>query len=149
MLRVIIVSVFLLVPATLMAFKPFTDVVDVCSTCPAPKADVLTINDGNRIRGTIIGENTAFYVMLRHHEVRAIPKNQVQAVEYAQGSKPVHVGTQDQVVLKNGHVLNGEIVEDKDKPAHFQVKSSQGDMTLVAFKSEVSKVYKDGLEVSF
>jgi len=149
MLRVMIISVLLLVPASLMAFKPFTEVVDVCPTCPQPKADVLTINDGTKIRGSIIGENTAFYVMLRYHEVRAIPKNRVQSVEFAQGAKPAHIGNQDQILLKNGHVLNGKIVEDKDKPPHFQLRSSHGDITFVAFKSEVSKVFKNGLEVSF
>lgn len=148
-MRVLITLALLSMPVLGFAYQPFTSVQSVCETCPNPKSDVLTLNDGNKIRGSIIGENTAFYVMLKHLEVRAIQKTQVQTVEYAGGTKPGFLASQDQILLKSGHVLNGEITEDKEKPALFQVRSSHGNVSFVVFKSEVSKVYKKGLESSF
>lgn len=147
--RILMVALLTILPAASWAFQPFTPVTDVCTTCPQPRADVLTLNDGTKLRGTIVGENTAFYAMMRHNEVRAVEKSGVQTVEYAAGSKPVSLGSMDQILLKSGHVLNGSITEDKAKPALFQLKSSTGSETFVVFKSEVSKVYRNGLEASF
>ena len=140
-------SAFVAVDA--VAYTPFTVVNNVCPTCTQPKADVATMSDGTKIAGQIIGENNVFYVMLRFGEVRALPKNEVQAIEFSQGSKPSNLSSRDQIVLKSGHVLNGTISEDKEAPALFQLKASNGDMTFVVFKSEVSKVYRAGLESSF
>lgn len=137
------------VSAEAAAYTPFTVVNNVCPSCTQPKSDVATMSDGSKISGQIIGENNAFYVMFRFGEVRALAKNEVQAIEFANGVKPSNLSSGDQIVLKNGHVLNGSITEDKESPALFQLKASNGDMTFVVFKSEVSKVYRSGLESSF
>ncbi len=147
--RMFLIAMLTMLPMTGFAFQPFTPVTDVCTTCPQPRADVLTLNDGTKLRGIIVGENTAFYAMMRHNELRAVQKSGVQTVEYSAGSKPVSLGSMDQILLKSGHVLNGTITEDKAKPALFQLKASHGSETFVVFKSEVSKVYRNGLEASF
>jgi hypothetical protein len=135
--------------ADAMAYTPFTVVNNVCPKCTQPKADVATMSDGAKVAGQIIGENNVFYVMLRFGELRILPKNEVQVVEFANGAKPSNLSSHDQILLKSGHVISGTITEDKDLPALFQVKASHGDMTFVVFKSEVSKVYRAGLESSF
>lgn len=148
-LILVMISMSVWLAADVFAYTPFTAVNNVCPDCPQPKADIATMSDGAKIAGQIIGENNAFYVMLRFGEVRVLGKNEVQMIEFANGAKPSNLSSFDQILLKSGHVLNGTITEDKDKPALFQLKSSHGDMTFVAFKSEVSKVYRAGLESSF
>jgi hypothetical protein len=138
-----------LVPSQVLAYTPFTVVNNVCPSCTQPKTDVATMSDGSKVAGQVIGENNSFYVMLRFGEVRALPKMEVQAIEFANGSKPANLASFDQILLKNGHVLSGSVTEDKDAPALFQIKASHGDMTFVVFKSEVSKLYRAGLESAF
>lgn len=130
-------------------YEPFTDVEDVCPDCEKPDADELEMADGTTLRGTVVGENTDFYVVVRYGEVRAIPTNAVDSITWADGSKPSGLSDKDQVVLDSGHVVSGTIVDEKDTPAFFQVKSSFADFTYTIFKKQVDKAYKDGSRYEF
>lgn len=130
-------------------FKPFTPVKNVCPECPQPKADEIRTRDGQTLRGTVVAENVDFYVFLRYGEIRAIPKSAVESMEWADGSKPSGLDAYEQVLLKNGHVLSGEIVTDNEKPPLYEVKLSYGDFTIMATKDQVDKVYKNGKAVDF
>jgi hypothetical protein len=127
------------------AFTPFTPVKNVCPQCTQQKADVITTSDGNKIRGTIVAVNPDFYTMVRYSEARAIPRGEVQSVEWANGTKTAGVDSKDQVVLKNGTVLTGSVVDDKEKPAVIQLKSNYNGVTYVVFKDQIDKFYKGGL----
>lgn len=144
----VVFAATLLVAGTAAAYTPFTSVNNVCPTCTQPKADVLTTNDGATIRGSVLAENSSFYVFFRYGEIRAIPKNEVQKIEWANGTKPGGLTNFDQIVLKSGHVMSGTIVDNKEKPALFQIKSSKGELTYVVFKSQVAKIFKSGSESS-
>lgn len=130
-------------------FKPFSTVENVCPECEQPEADVVELSTGDKIRGTVVAENTDFYVVVRYGEVRAVPRGQVQAIEWAGGNKPSGLMSKDQILLPNGHVLSGTITEEKDEPALFKIKSSFNQQTFVVFKEAVETVYKDGQEYSF
>lgn len=148
------ISIFFVAAGTLclaspaFSFEPFQDVTSVCPDCTPRKSDALTANDGTVLRGQVIAENSESYIFYRFGEVRSIPKNQVQKLEWADGSKPGGLTNSDQVVLKNGHVLSGAIVDDKDEPALIQIKLSHHDQTVVVFKSLVETLFKGGSKAS-
>lgn len=130
-------------------FKPFSKVGNVCPDCEQSKADVISLSKGGSVRGTVVAENTDFYVVVRYGEVRAIPRGDVQSIKWANGTKPSGLMDKDQIVLKNGHVLSGTIVDETDEPAFFQVKSSFSDYTYTVAKGSVASAYKSGSEYSF
>ncbi|QDG54309.1 hypothetical protein FIV42_27255 [Persicimonas caeni] len=137
------------VAASAADFVPFSKVENVCPDCKKPKADVISMSNGSTIRGTVVAENTDFYTVVRYGEVRAVPRSSVQSIAWADGSKPSSLLDKDQIVLNNGHVLSGTIVDEKDEPAFFQIKSSFSDYTYMVTKSQVKKAYKGGSEYSF
>ncbi len=135
----------MLVTSAAYAFPPFTPVKNVCPQCTQQKTDIVTTSDGNKIRGTIVAINPDFYTLVRYSEARAIPRGEVQSVEWANGAKTGGVDSKDQIILKNGTVLTGSIVDDKEKPAVIQLKSSYNGVTYVVFKDQIDKLYKGGL----
>ncbi|TDP63706.1 hypothetical protein [Bradymonas sediminis] len=128
-------------------FKPFTPVKNVCPECVQPKADEMKLNDGQAIRGTVVAENVDFYVFLRYGEVRAIPKSAVANIVWANGSKPAGLDRYEQVLLKNGHVLSGTIINDSQEPPLYEVKASFANVTIMAAKDQVKKAYRNGQEI--
>ena len=130
-------------------YTPFGQVENVCPECEETKADVLEITGGLTVRGTVVAENSDFYTVVRFGEVRAIPRRDVQSIAWADGTKPSGLNTKDQILLNNGHVLSGTIIDEKDEPAFFQIKSSFADYTYSVAKGQVDKAYKSGQEYSF
>ena len=127
-----------------VSFKPFKEVENVCPDCEKPKSDEVELADGNTIRCNIAAANEDFLVLEKYGEVRAVPNTQVESRSFADGSPPSDLRSQDQIVLKNGHVLTGKIVDESDEPGHFQMKSSVNDFSYVVFKSEAKALYRDG-----
>ena len=146
-LTLTVAALVTLISANAAAWEPFTAVTNVCASCQQEPADVVTLTNGTKIRGTVVGENAKFWVVVRFTEARAIPKGEVQGIEWANKSKPSSVTTSDQVLLKNGVVLAGTIIEDKAKPPVFQIKSAYLNQTYVVFKAEVAEAYKSGVKV--
>lgn len=138
-------AVSVAVPA--FAWAPFTVVTNVCETCEQEPADVVTLTNGTKIRGQVVGENSSFWVVVRLTEARAIPKGEVQGIEWANKSKPASVSNSDQILLKNGVVLSGTIVDDKTTPPVMQLKSSYLDQTYIVFKAEVAEAYRSGTKI--
>ena len=127
-------------------FEPFTKVENICPDCKKTKADVLSLSDGTSVRGTVVAENDEFYTVVRYGEVRAVPRSSVQSIDWADGSRPSSLRDKDQIVLNNGHVFSGTIVEETDEPAFFRIKSSFSDYTYTVAKTEVKKAFKGGTE---
>lgn len=125
-------------------FEPFSEVESVCPDCEKPDMDTVELSSGEEIRCNIVAANGDFWVVERYGEVRAIPDSRVTSKSYAEGSPPSDLRSQDQIVLKNGHVLTGSIVDESDKPGHYQLKSSVGDVSFVVFKKEAKALYRDG-----
>ncbi len=130
-------------------FKPFTKVKDVCPACPKKASDKITLNNNLTITAKIVAENNVFYVLSLYGEIRTVPKARIMSVEWANGNKPSGLVSQDQIVLKNGVVLNGSIAEEKNKPGFFRMQSSLNNQTFIVFKDQIRVVYKAGTEYTF
>ena len=136
-------------PAWSVNYKPFTKVEDVCPKCPKRASDTITLNSSAEVRAKIVAENNDFVVLTRYGEVRALPKSRVQSVEWANNSQPSGLTSQDQIVLRSGHVLTGSIIEEKSDPGYFRLQSSINQQTFVVFNSQIESVYKAGSRYQF
>lgn len=143
----LLATLIVLIALPAFAFEPFTSVTNVCPTCEQAKADVVNLTNGDTIRGSVVGENPAFYVVVRYHEARAIPRAEVKSIDWSTGSKPSSVTSSDQILLKNGVVFSGTIVEDKTKPPLFQLKSNWSGQSYIVFKEQVQEAYRSGTKV--
>jgi hypothetical protein len=130
-------------PASAIDFKPFTDVENVCPDCSSSPFDTVTLQDGSEIRANIVAENSDFFVLERFGEVRAISHDRVESTSWADG-RPSNLNKQDQIVLQNGHVFTGTIVDRSDKPGHMQLDSSIGETSYVVFETEIEALYRQG-----
>ena len=130
--------------ASAVEFEPFRNVEDVCPECEKPKSDSVTLSDGQKLRCNIVAANDDFLVVEKYGEVRGIPNSRVKSKSFADGAPPSNLRSQDQIVLKSGHVLTGSIVDESDKPGHFQMKSGVNDFSFVVFKSEIGALYRSG-----
>ena len=131
------------------SFRPWSDVTNVCPTCEQPPGDVITLRNGNQVEGTIRAINPVFYTLERFGEVRTVPTGEVRSVEWKRGSQPDGLESLDQIVLVNGHILTGRIVEDNDRPPYFKLEGSYMDYTYTVFKSQARMVFRDGREYDF
>lgn len=147
MKKPLMLAAALVVAFATLGFTPFTPVKNVCPECKQAPSDVVTLSSGETLRAQVIGENPSFYVVVRYGEARAIPRNEVRGIEWASGSKPPNVTSSDHILLKNGVVFAGNIVEDKAKPPLIQLKSNWTDQTYVIFKSEVQEAYRSGVKM--
>ena len=146
----LLTCLFLSLPALpLMAqdTQPFSKVTDVCPTCAKPAQDVLTLGDGTELQARVVAENDDFFVVERHGEVRSVSKSSGMRVAWANSREPVGLSSQDQIVLNNGHILTGSLVEEKDKPALYRLQSSLNTQTYIVFKDQVRSLYKGGKRV--
>jgi hypothetical protein len=131
-------------------FRDFTPA--SCPTCELPPTygDVISLKAGSTVKGRVVAENDAFYVVERFGQIRAVGKQLVGNVTFAGGSKPNGLTAGDHILLKNGHVLVGTIVEEKDSPGLFRLDSRLGNKSqFVAFKTQVAAVYKEGKPYAF
>lgn len=131
-------------------FRDFTPA--ACPTCELPPlyADVVSLQAGGTVKGRVVAENDAFYVVERFGQIRAVGKKLIANVTFGAGSKPSGLTSGDHILLKNGHVLVGTIVEEKDSPGLFRLDSRLGNQSqFIALKSEVASVYKNGKAYAF
>ena len=131
-------------------FRDFTAA--SCPTCELPPAygDVITLKAGNTVKGRIVAENDAFYVVERFGQIRVVGKQLIGNVTFAGGNKPSGLTAGDHILLKNGHVLVGTIVEEKESPGLFRLDSRLGNKSqFIAFKTQIASVYKDGKPYAF
>jgi hypothetical protein len=131
-------------------FRDFTPA--SCPTCELPPryGDKLDLRAGGSVKGRIVAENDALYVVERFGQIRAVGRQLVSSVTWASGSKPAGLTDGDHILLKNGHILVGTIVEEKNSPGLFRLDSRLGNKSqFIAFKSEVAAVYKNGKAYAF
>lgn len=132
-----------------LSFESWSDVSQVCPTCEAPAADELELTNGETVVGTIRAYNDTFYTVERFGEVRTVPADDVSNINWERGEDPGGLDDLDQIVLKNGHVLTGEIIVDNDRPPYFELQSSYLDYSYTVFKSQIAMVFQDGQEFDF
>lgn len=131
------------------SFEPWSDVSQVCPTCEPPSADEIELTDGETVEGIIRAINPEFYTVTRFGEVRTIPADDVEDVDWKRGEQPDGLEERDQIVLENGHVLTGEITIENERPPYYELESSYLDHSYTAFKSQIEMVFMDGEEYDF
>ena len=131
-------------------FTPFAKVEDVCPKCAKASEDTVTLSSGEKLKAKIVAESASFLVLLRYGEVRMLPQSRVQSVDWGKGTRGGDLTGQDQLVLTNGHILTGAIIEEKTEPvAYFRLQSSTHKQSFVVFKDQVQEAYKSGQRYSF
>lgn len=132
-----------LLPASLLlcGFTPFTSVTNVCPSCDKPKSDVVVLRSGTRVRCSVVAQNTDYYVIERFGEYRAVTKNEASSVEWKGKGGPANLGTGDQILLKNGVVLHGAIIEEV-KGRYFSIQV--GTLKHIVWVSQIQSVHKAG-----
>jgi hypothetical protein len=132
-------------------FRPFTDVPTVCTTCEPDKYDTVTLKDGTVVRAWVVAENPLFYVLERHGELRAALREQVSKVsKTSQRSsderRAVAESFKDQVLLDNGVVLAGTILETRADNGLCRLEAP--DKTVYfAYRPRIAHIFKGGEEV--
>ena len=127
--------------------QPFSKVNDVCPSCAKSTQDTITLGNGSEIVARVVAENDDFFVVERYGELRSVQKGSGMKVAWSNSREPVGLSSQDQIVLKNGHILTGSLVEEKNKPALYRLQSSLNKQTYIVFKDQVRFLYKGGKQV--
>jgi hypothetical protein len=130
--------------ADAVEFRPFAKVKDVCPTCPKRATDLITMDNGTKVSGRVVAQSDAFFVIALYGELRAVPIGRVTSVTWANGSQPPGLTSQDQILLNNGTVFTGTIIQDNEKPSFYRIQSSINKQTYVVFKSQAKMVVRAG-----
>ncbi len=125
-------------------FRPFSVVEDVCPTCAKRAEDVITLDNGTKVKARIVAENDDYLIMTRYGEVRLIPKSRLMSVDWANNAERSGLTSQDQIVLSSGHVVTGSIIEENSERGVYQLQSSLNQQVYVIFATQVEAVYKAG-----
>ncbi len=129
-----------LLPA-LFGFTPFTTVSNVCPSCPKRKTDEVKLTSGLTLACKIVAQNDSYYVVTRFGELRAVMRNEIASIKWADESKGAQLSTGDQVLLKNGVVLHGSIVEQQ--PGRLLVIQVDSSRHIVWF-GQIDKLHRNG-----
>ncbi|MCA9695151.1 MAG: hypothetical protein R3A51_13800 [Nannocystaceae bacterium] len=137
-------TVLLAGTATAASFRPFTDGGNVCEKCTEKTLDTITLKSGTVIKARVTAKNSSFYVLNRHGEVRALPIGEVKEIKWAKGSEPAGLTSGGQVVLKNGHVLSGQVsIESNGKKFIVRIEGAEKPVNAMA-DTAVAEVYING-----
>jgi hypothetical protein len=144
----LVLTVALASTAQAQQFVPFTKVKDVCPSCPKRATDTITLDDNSKVQGRVLAQNDMFFVVARFGELRTVPAGRVVSIDWANGNQPLGLLSQDQILLRTGVVLTGNIIEEKDKPAYYRLQSAINNQTYVVFKNQAEAVFKGGRKVN-
>jgi hypothetical protein len=124
-------------------FKPFDNVTNVCPKCPALGLDKLTLKDGTELTALIVAENPMFYVLRKYGEFRAVGKDKVDKVEKSPDATR-EPGHEDQILMKNGLVVSGKILREREDTGMYEIQIAPGKVTMVIYKPVIQVVFKAG-----
>ena len=128
--------------------KAFSEVKDVCPTCPQHQFDRVKLKKGTEVMARIVAENPAFYVLERFGELRAVGRDQVDGVErLVAQTMAEHDANVDQILFKDNTVLCGKITVDNDEFKYYAIMVPPGNMLHYGFKNQVQLAFKSGKEV--
>ena len=126
--------------ALLSGFVRFTPVKNVCPKCPRPKQDVIVLLSGERVWCRVVSQNSDYYVIRRHGELRAVKKTDVSSVEW-QTNESASSSSGDTVLLKSRHVFHGTIVQEV---AGRYLVLQAGTLKFYLWLSEIDAIYRGG-----
>lgn len=126
----------------LWGFVPFSQVTDVCPTCPKAKTDVVVFNTGLKVPCSVVAKNAHFYIVEWYGEYRAALLSEVTNIEWKDPNGANAIGTGDQLLTKNNILYHGSIV--KEEPGRYFV-IQVGSLQHTVWHSQVMNAYKAGV----
>ena len=126
--------------AVLSGFTPFTAVQSVCPGCPKGRSDEVKLISGETLRCQVLAQNDDYYVVTRFGEHRAVMKNEIASIKWAVEGTGAKVGG-DQVLLKNGVVLHGSVVEQQ---SGRWLMIEVGSARHVVWLSQIQRLHRAG-----
>ncbi|MBN1959842.1 MAG: hypothetical protein JW841_02745 [Deltaproteobacteria bacterium] len=129
--------------ANAQEFKPFAVVKEACPECPRPDLDKIKLKNGQTVLAVIVAENSAFYVVQKYSELRAIGRDQVDDIERSETAIR-EKGYDDQILLKNGQVFSGKILKENAANGMFEIQVPPYKTILYIYKPVITSVFKAG-----
>lgn len=123
-----------------LGFTPFTPVTSVCPTC-AVMADEITLTSGTRVFCRVVAMNDDYYVVSSHGELRLVQKSEITSLKWKDKHGAVNVAIGDQVLLKDGSVRHGAIVEEQQ--GRYLVMQV-GAMKHILWYTQIQSVHRAG-----
>lgn len=123
--------------------KPFTVVKEFCPECPRNDLDKIKLKGGQTVLAVVVGDNSAFYVLEKYGELRAVGRDKVDSIERSSTASR-ETGHEDQILLKDGKVFSGKIVKERETNGLFEIQVPPHKIILRAYKPVIASVFKAG-----
>lgn len=112
--------------------------------------DTLVMTSGPERTGRVVAKNEAFYVfepMTAKQTVEAVEISAVESIKWGAGKEPANLTSFDQIVLANGHLLNGKLAQKKKSAGGYvQLDGWHGKLSYQVHHSQISRVFVAGGE---
>jgi hypothetical protein len=127
--------------------RPFAPVQNVCPTCDPDRFDRVQLKQGEQVRAWVIAENSAFHVLERHGEIRAVARGNVAEIKLsgkrnAKERDTIRQQHRDQILVKNGHLLSGRLLSSDNN--EYRMESVGKRFTFVVSRDQAWMVVQDG-----
>jgi len=134
------------------AFRPFSDVKDVCPTCDPERFDRIALKSGGTVKAWVVAENPIFYVLERFGELRAAMRDQVSDVtlskQRSRGERhTISESYKDQILLDDGMVFAGTITEERAESGMYRLRSAIGNVDHLLYRARILRLFKGETEV--
>jgi len=139
----VLAAALVLAALALSAYRPFTNVTNVCPSCPE-RGDKITLAKGDVLVARVLARNEDGWIVQKNGELRLILIGEVQKVQFEGGSEPKSLGEWDQIVVKNPSqtVLHGTIVS-MEPGKTITLRGTRGQLFEVSPKL-VQTLYRKG-----
>ncbi len=132
-------------PLWAQPLRPFDAVQDVCPRCPTTGYDRITLVGGLEMEAVVLAENQSFYVLEKYGELRTLDREKVERIDRASPAA-AGPGYEDQVLLKNGIVLAGRIVQEYPLTGYLELQVPNVASHTFLAKPALRAVYRAGVQ---
>jgi len=139
------------VPGRAQSLRPFSAVKSACPACD-PGRDRVLLKGGETVQAWVVADNGTFFVLERFGELRALGHDQVESVTLStarteEQRAELREKHRDQVLLDDGEVYSGVVVEENAERGWYRLKSGSDEMEHLLFRARVVRVFKGGAEI--
>ena len=115
----------------------------ICMFTPVAQADKITLKDGQEIVALVVAENPMFYVLRKYGEFRAVGKDKVEKIDRSPDAAR-EAGHEDQILLKDGLVVSGKIVREREDTGMYEIQIAPGKTSMFVYRPLIQVVFKAG-----
>ena len=126
------------------AFRPFTSVQSVCSTClNDPHFDTIKLRSGKTAHAYVAAQNPDFYFLMRFGEFRAVGRPRVASITRNPTRDKVP-SYPDQILFKDGTVLGGKLKAPTAAHDAFQIVVPPENKVQTGSYAAIAEVFQGG-----